>query len=821
MAYETGEQARAAINKVPGSGPIRGVHIFNGDVIAFRDNTTGDACEMWKSVPSGYAPNASDLLNTWTETPTSSGHNWNAVCYGNGLFVAVGDNGSDTRISTSPDGVTWTPRTAPRANDWRAVCFGDGLFVAVSSTGTGDRVMTSPDGITWTIRSSAADSNWRGVAWGNGVFVAVAESGTYRVMTSPDGITWTARTAAASLYWRGVSYGIGKFVATSAGPGASVNNVMYSTDDGATWTLGTTTSQVWSDVAFGSDRFAIINAAGGVSATSTDGISWTEASTGFVGLSYYTLTYGGGLFVAVEQGFTWASGDGLNWSVRASPSTNLWYSMAYGAGAFVAVGATDGIMSSTVESWQAVDMGRTLTLTPTASIFPTTGMILVGASSGAHAIVRRGFDAGSTYTVTVTDQVGTFQSESIDILGTTGAFSIAGDSTPNRLSPGGQYRFINANFTGALGNIKTYGVNGIDKCFEFDGTSFLFVPTGMVYDRPSHIAFHNNYLYLAFPGGSLQNSAIGDPYTWTPVTGASEIAIGQEITGLLSTTQVLVVFAKNSVQALYGSSASDWELKIVSRDSGAYANSIQVMYEPVFLDDVGLRALSSVQQYGDFQAGALTLQVSPLLRQKRQQGIYPTASVRVRANDIYRVFFSDGSGLAIYLDGKRAQAMPIDYGMVVRCAASDVDIFGVDMSVFGSDDGFIYRMDAGNSFDGGDVSAHFQLAYNHVKSPNVQKRWQQADLEIDCGPNTPLVLDAYFNFGDPKTPQLTDLDSTAAEVDGTEPAEWNVVSPASCRNRISGGGTNASLRVSSNLRYDEPPVIHGVTLGYSDRKAIR
>ena len=82
-------------------------------------------------------------------------------------------------------GITWTSRTSAADNSWQAITYGNGLFVAVAVTGTGNRVMTSPDGITWTIRTSAADNGWYGIAYGNGLFVAVAYSGSGdRVMSS-------------------------------------------------------------------------------------------------------------------------------------------------------------------------------------------------------------------------------------------------------------------------------------------------------------------------------------------------------------------------------------------------------------------------------------------------------------------------------------------------------------------------------------------------------------------------------------------------------------------------------------------------------------
>ncbi|MFN7278644.1 MAG: hypothetical protein ACK5VH_00670, partial [bacterium] len=57
---------------------------------------------------------------------------WVSVTYGNGLFVAVSQNGY---VMTSPDVITWTTSTAAASNQWRSVTYGNGVFGAVSNTG--------------------------------------------------------------------------------------------------------------------------------------------------------------------------------------------------------------------------------------------------------------------------------------------------------------------------------------------------------------------------------------------------------------------------------------------------------------------------------------------------------------------------------------------------------------------------------------------------------------------------------------------------------------------------------------------------------------
>ena len=55
-------------------------------------------------------------------------------------------------------------------NFLHGVTYGNGIFIAVGGDGT---ILTSADGITWTSRTSGTTSNFYGVTYGNGTFVAV------------------------------------------------------------------------------------------------------------------------------------------------------------------------------------------------------------------------------------------------------------------------------------------------------------------------------------------------------------------------------------------------------------------------------------------------------------------------------------------------------------------------------------------------------------------------------------------------------------------------------------------------------------------------
>ena len=69
----------------------------------------------------------------------------NAITYGNGKFVAVGNSGKG---AYSPDGINWTAISDMKneGSNLLAITYSNGIFVAVGAFGRG---VYSTDGVTW------------------------------------------------------------------------------------------------------------------------------------------------------------------------------------------------------------------------------------------------------------------------------------------------------------------------------------------------------------------------------------------------------------------------------------------------------------------------------------------------------------------------------------------------------------------------------------------------------------------------------------------------------------------------------------------------
>jgi hypothetical protein len=308
------------------------------------------------------------------------------------------------------------------------------------------------------------------------------------------------------------------------------------------------------------------------------------------------------------------------------------------------------------------------------------------------------------------------------------------------LAPGGAYEFVNANFGGSAAMKKMYGCDGVNKAFQFDGTTFTQITTGMAVDTPRHIEFHKNFLFLAF-GASLQHSPIGDPTApWSVVIGAGEIALGDNITSIKSYTagtsgnntsssnSALLIHTNTKTQILYGSSEADFSLGAASATQGGVENSVQLLDQPYFMSDLGIVNLATTQAFGNFQQSALSQQMNGFVLQERSRIL---SSCIVRSKSQYRLFFNDGYGLYLsFINGKIIGLMPVNLGIQVACLCSLKTNNNEELLFFGDDQGYVYQMDKGPNFDGAPISSYLFLAFAAFKSPRYKKRWRRAALEV-------------------------------------------------------------------------------------------
>jgi len=485
----------------------------------------------------------------------------------------------------------------------------------------------------------------------------------------------------------------------------------------------------------------------------------------------------------------------------------------------------------------------------TGSIEIEVGDTITGATSGKTATVtsvtiNSGSLAGSDAAgfISIKDNSGTWtDSEPINVGGVQRAL-VNGASEPTSttvatadgtqyslsLPAGGQYELTNYNFRGETTGITMYGVNTVGKGFSWDGTTFIPIHTGMNPDTPDHIAAHQKHLFYSFPNGSIQHSSIVAPNQWSALTGASELGIGDNVSGFSTeVNNVMSVFTRNDAYMLYGTSSADWELRKFHAGAGAIPYTLQKMDQTFFLDDRGITSIFTVQYFGDFQSAVASDKIDPYVQDKKDNAI---GSLRVRGKNQYRLYFDDKTGVEMTFINKKNQGlMPFTLDHQVKCLASAEDSNGFEVLYGGFDDGYVRRIDSGTSFDGGTVSSFVRTAYYHYDSPGSRKRFRELGLEVNADTSTTLTLTPSYDFGGtftPKTSPISSAYSVTVTADQWSEADISnsstgVTVVASERVKINGIGMNMGLIISNSSVYDKPITLQGAIVDFTPRGVRR
>lgn len=254
---------------------------------------------------------------------------------------------------------TWSPKTGTNLGNHYAVCYGNGIYVAV---GPG-LIQTSTDGNSWTTRLSGTFSSiLYAVAYygyqGVQKFVAVGQGGVILVSDST-GTTWTQKTSNTTKDLKGIAQGLaGELVAVGG------RDIVTSADAGTTWAKTTINScQIACQNVGGSSLYVIVGPAGLIQ-TSANKTTWAVMTSNTMANLNAIITWqifaGVYIYIAIgDMGTIVTSPDGTTWTARSSGTWNNLRAISYiaywGSVYIIAVGDNGTIVHSVATS--SADMG--------------------------------------------------------------------------------------------------------------------------------------------------------------------------------------------------------------------------------------------------------------------------------------------------------------------------------------------------------------------------------------------------------------------------------------------------------------------------------
>lgn len=504
------------------------------------------------------------------------------------------------------------------------------------------------------------------------------------------------------------------------------------------------------------------------------------------------------------------------------------------------VGATAvAIYKASVAGWVLVPFYNTVSFTAGNVAIPADGATLT--QGGVTATVKRVVtQSGPLWTGAAAGQFvigapsgGNFAAGAATLTG--GAtVTLTGIQTAITLLPGGKFQFDKGNFSGQSITRRIYGCDGVNKAFEFDGDILAPIATGLSPDNPKFICIHKSFLFLS-KDSSLIYSGVGTPFLYGATNGGGEIATGDEVTGLVvlpgsQTTATLAVFLRSNTSFLYGTDPTTFNYTTFNTGIGTLAYSAQNLSDTFSLDDLGVVSLKTTLNYGNFLPTTMTKNIYPFIQAERAK---ITCSSVSKVKSQYRLFFSDGVGLWLTsINGQYLGATVVSFPNPVNCADQDNTAVNGMVSYFGSTDsnGYVYQLDSGTSFDGGNIDAHITLAWNAINSPRILKRFRAGSIEIQSNMYASVNFGYQLGYGSTNIGQPANTNYASnfsgAPVWDTASMVWDnfvwdgqTLIPTDVD--MTGTGENVQVTLSSSTNYIAAYQLNSVIFQYTPRRGMR
>jgi hypothetical protein len=408
----------------------------------------------------------------------------------------------------------------------------------------------------------------------------------------------------------------------------------------------------------------------------------------------------------------------------------------------------------------------------------------------------------------------------------TGWVEVSQGSTPLAYSGSGHsFVFSDYNFLATSAGKAFYFCDGVNKAREVKASGITIIDNAGMDpdDKPTSILAVNDRLYLAYRGGSLQGSTLGSSTDWT--TAPVEFGVGKEIVSLsVGVNSTVLLMLEDGIKILNGTIEDNFELTTYSESVGAIANTTARLFGTTFfVSDRGLTTLEATPDFGDYDANTISKNFKKTLLSNRSSIV---GSVINRSLNQYRIFFSSGRGVYVSFEGGELKgATLVDFTIPISVLGSGLDVDGDDYIVFGSEDGYVYRMDSGKSFNGKAIVCFGKTAFYNYGSERNYKLFKKSTFEIFAENGQQFSVKTLFDYQEPEQPRGTRPNSvtisrkTGQSTWGLE--KWGVMTwggtftvTANAGLFAGGLGVNMSYTFISGDKYRDQHIIQNIITDY-------
>jgi hypothetical protein len=303
-----------------------------------------------------------------------------------------------------------------------------------------------------------------------------------------------------------------------------------------------------------------------------------------------------------------------------------------------------------------------------------------------------------------------------------------------------------------------------------------------------------------------------------------EFGVGEEIRALdAGVDSTLLIFMKRGLKILHGTTEENFELTTYSGEISTVSDTVKrLLSTTFFISEQGLTTLDAVAEFGDYSANTISKNFKRTLLSNLS--LISATSVSRSLNQ-YRIFFNNGKALYVSFEGgELLGATPMFFPDPVLVLSSGVDSEGTDLTVFGSSDGYVRKMDSGKTFNGKDITCRLMTTYHSYNSPRNYKLFKRATVEVFGENGQELTVKCLFDYQSPDQPVVGSLYESLSRragsaVWGVDPwgsMVWGLILTvtSSVPFYINGLGTNMSYTIVSKEKHRDQHIIQNILTEY-------
>ena len=252
------------------------------------------------------------------------------------------------------------------------------------------------------------------------------------------------------------------------------------------------------------------------------------------------------------------------------------------------------------------------------------------------------------------------------------------------------------------------------------------------------------------------------PYSlddFSSANGAGSIAVDSVITALIVFREELFIFAEERIYKLSGNTVADFVMTPVTREIGCKngATVQEFAGDILFLGPDGLRSVAATERIGDVELGTISLPVQE--RFDNLTAVSQFDSVVIPDKTQYRIFFTNTDVFnTVQTKGiicvRKGDAYEFGELKGIQPSCTDNIIYlGQTYILHGGFDGYVYRQEQGNDFDGTTIIGRYRSPDITAGDAGIRKAFQR--VIINYAPEGSVNSDLYlrYDYEDPGAPR--------------------------------------------------------------------